>query len=87
MPEITEKVYAFVDESGQETEGALFLVAVVVTDQTYERINDLLLEIEERSGKRRKKWSRARFDFRLAYIEAVFCTTAFARTGFLFALR
>lgn len=28
----TQKIYAFVDESGQETKGALFLVSVVVTD-------------------------------------------------------
>ncbi len=71
MSQTTPKIYAFVDESGQETAGALFLVSVVVTDHEYERLNEILLEIEERSGKRWKKWSRARFDYRLAYIEAV----------------
>jgi hypothetical protein len=32
MSQPTEKIYAFVDESGQEIKGALFLVSVVVTD-------------------------------------------------------
>ena len=71
MSQPTEKIYAFVDESGQETQGALFLVSVVVTNQDYEQINELLMEIEEQSGKQLKKWSKARFRDRLAYIEAV----------------
>ncbi len=77
MPQPAQKIYAFVDESGQETEGALFLVSVVVTDHEYERINETRIEIEERSGKRLKKWSRARFDYRLAYVEAVIAQPLF----------
>jgi len=65
-----EKIYAFVDESGQETNGALFLVSVVVTGQEYERLNEMLIEIEDRSSKSLKKWSKARFEYRLAYIES-----------------
>ena len=71
MSQPTQKIYAFVDESGQETKGALFLFSVVVTDQEYDHINDTLIEIEERSGRRLKKWSEARFEYRLAYMEAV----------------
>jgi hypothetical protein len=71
MSQPTQKIYAFVDESGQETKGALFLVSVVVTNEDYEQINELLIEIEEQSGKRLKKWSKARFEYRLVYIEAV----------------
>jgi uncharacterized protein DUF3800 len=67
----SQKVYAFVDESGQETNGALFLVSVILTDHEYEHINQILIEIEERSGKRLKKWSKARFEYRLAYIESI----------------
>jgi hypothetical protein len=52
MSQPAQKIYAFVDESGQETNGALFLVSVVVTDQEYERINEILIGIEDRSGKR-----------------------------------
>jgi Protein of unknown function (DUF3800) len=72
-----QKIYAFVDESGQETEGALFLVSVVVTDQEYERINDVLIEIEARTGKKLKKWSKARFEYRVAYIEAIIAQPLF----------
>jgi hypothetical protein len=71
MSQPTQKIYAFVDESGQETEGELFLVSVVVTNEDYEQINALLMEIEQQSGKLLKKWSKARFKSRLAYIQAV----------------
>jgi hypothetical protein len=57
-----QKIYAFVDESGQETNGALFLVSVIVTGQEYESLNEILIEIEDRSRKSLKKWSRARFE-------------------------
>ena len=77
MPQSAQKIYAFVDESGQETEGALFLVSVVVTDHEVERLNEILIEIEERSGKRWKKWSKARFDYRVAYLEAVIAQPLF----------
>ncbi len=72
-----QKIYAFVDESGQETNGALFLVSVIVTGQEYERLNEMLIEIEERSRKSLKKWSRARFEYRVAYIEAVIALPLF----------
>lgn len=71
------KIYAFVDESGQETNGALFLVSVVVTDQEYVSLNDELLEIEQMSRKGLGKWSKTRFEYRLAYIEAVINRTSF----------
>jgi hypothetical protein len=71
MSQPAQKIYAFVDESGQETNGALFLVSVIVTGQEYDLLNEVLIEIEERSSKSLKKWSRARFEYRVAYIEAV----------------
>ena len=72
-----QKVYAFVDESGQETLGALFLVSVVVTDQEYETLNDLLLEIEQQSKKGQSKWGKTRFEYRVAYISAVIAHASF----------
>ena len=71
MSSSNQKIYAFVDESGQETMGALFLVSVVVTDREYETLNDLLLAIEQTGKKGRGKWSKTRFEYRVAYISAV----------------
>jgi hypothetical protein len=50
--------HAFVYESRPEPSGALFPVSVVVTDYEYENVNDALIEIEELSGRRPKKWSK-----------------------------
>ena len=77
MPPSNQKIYAFVDESGQETLGALFLVSVVVTDQEYETLNDLLLELERQSKKGLGKWGKTRFEYRVSYISAVIAQPLF----------
>ncbi len=71
MPQSSQAIYAFVDETGQDTKGEMFIVSVVVTDDEYDRINDALIEIERRSKKRFDKWRKARFKHRLAYIQSV----------------
>lgn len=73
----SQKIYAFVDESGQETQGAIFLVSVIVTDKEYEFLNQTLLEIEELSKKGQGKWNKTRFEYRLAYIDGVISRIAF----------
>lgn len=72
-----QKLYCFVDESGQDTLGALFLVSVIVTDQEYGVLNDLLLEIEQQSKKGPGKWGKTRFEYRVAYISAVIAHASF----------
>jgi len=71
VPQPSQTIYAFVDETGQDTKGEMFIVSVVVTDEEYERINKALIEIEQRSNKRLDKWRKARFKYRLAYIQAI----------------
>lgn len=71
LPQPSQAIYAFVDETGQDTKGQMFIVSVVVTDDEYDRINEALIEIEERSKKRLDKWRKARFQYRLAYIQAI----------------
>jgi hypothetical protein len=67
------KLYCYVDEAGQHTEGALFVVSVVITegDAERQRLASLLEAIEQTSGKRRQKWRSARHEERLAYLAAV----------------
>jgi hypothetical protein len=72
-----QKLYCYVDESGQDTEGALFIVSAVVTQDERDMLIALLENIEKKSGKGRIKWAKARPERCLAYIHAVFEATAF----------
>lgn len=63
------RLYAYVDESGQETEGRLFIVSVVVVGTEQDDILRQLEAIETRSGKSTRKWHRSRPAFRQAYID------------------
>ena len=59
----------YVDESGQDTRGLLFIVAVVAVEKSDE-LSRLCESFERTSGKGKKKWSGARKDKRLAYLRA-----------------
>jgi uncharacterized membrane protein len=67
-----QKLYAYVDESGQDTLGELFLVSVVVTGEAREGLRKKLRTIERASGKQTKKWRKARVAERTAYLQSVF---------------
>ncbi len=67
MPSPT-KLYAYVDESGQETEGRLFVVGVVVTGTERDTLLGQLEALETQSSKRKAKWQRSRPLYRQAYI-------------------
>lgn len=72
-----DKIYCYVDESGQHTEGEYFLVSVVITGENRKSLEKTLLSIETHSGKRHLKWSKTKDDYRLAYIKAVLSNEAF----------
>jgi hypothetical protein len=63
------KLYAYVDESGQDTRGEIFLVSVVVTGAARDAARRALQSIEGSSGKRLRKWTRSRVRERIAYLE------------------
>lgn len=71
-----QKLYCYVDESGQETEGKLFVVALVVVGLERDELEVALSAIEERTGKRKAKWRRSNFCNRLAYLEEAFILPA-----------
>lgn len=66
----TTKLYCFVDETGQDTQGNLFLVAVVLKE-----INGLPLlekrleDIERSTGKNQRKWKKASRNIKRKYLE------------------
>ena len=68
---IPQKLYAYVDESGQDTEGRFFVVSVVLVGTERDTVLQRLEALEARSGKGYVKWHRARYAFRQAYIDGL----------------
>lgn len=59
-PSMTLKLYVYSDESGQDTQGRLFVVATVILPaEDQERHRQLLERIERDSGKGKRKWTQA----------------------------
>jgi hypothetical protein len=71
------RLYYYVDESGQDTQGRLFVVGVVVTDQDTERYRQACEVIERSTRKYDRKWVRVPYLRRLAYIRQVLDTRLF----------
>lgn len=67
---IRQKLYCFVDETGQDTEGNLFLVAVVLKEiGQLESLKIKLEKIEGKTGKKHKKWKKVNRDVKKKYLE------------------
>lgn len=67
-----KKLYCYVDETGQDTKGKLFLVSVVLQD--IGRVSDLrskLRDIERESGKKLTKWNKTKHNVRISYLNLV----------------
>jgi HSP20 family molecular chaperone IbpA len=65
------KFYAYVDESGQDAKGLVFVVSVLVLEQERDVVCEELEKIEAESGKKNTKWNKSRHEFRKAYIEGI----------------
>jgi hypothetical protein len=76
-PAHKQKLYCYVDESGQDTTGELFFVVVAILSDDRDDIRRYLTDLEERSGKRARKWSRSTPRQRVAYIQGVLSRAAF----------
>ncbi|MCL4831384.1 MAG: hypothetical protein KJZ86_03050 [Caldilineaceae bacterium] len=63
-----QKRYCYVDESGQDTQGQLFIVAVVIVGEERKLLQQTCLEIEALSRKGTRKWARSNSIRRQAYI-------------------
>jgi hypothetical protein len=66
-----QKLYCYVDETGQDTQGALFLVALVVINKERDDVRRLLMRVEDDSKKGKLKWKKATRKQKSAYIGAV----------------
>jgi hypothetical protein len=78
MPKNLQKLYCYVDESGQDTKGRFFLVAIVITGEEREVMMQELEKIEGESGKGILKWKKTSVERRVAYLEKIFANRLFA---------
>jgi hypothetical protein len=72
-----QKLYCYVDESGQDTKGGLFIVAIIVLEKDRELLLSFCEEVERRSGKGKFKWGKAKHDLRMQYLRQIFSDDRF----------
>jgi hypothetical protein len=71
------KFACYVDETGQDTAGAFYLVSVVVTEYEREELHTKLEAIEQETGKHKRKWNKAKKEWRMAYIRRILSEPGF----------
>lgn len=76
------KLYCYADETGQDTRGRFFLVALIITQKAREGLRDRLQNIERLSGKATKKWTNTPLAQKKTYLQELFRTAAFQGTIF-----
>ncbi len=74
---MARKLFCYVDESGQDTRGELFIVSVVVSEQEKEQFRQVCEDIERESHKGQRKWTKTTYDRRRDYIRRVLNTPIF----------
>src|SRR5262249_20441576 len=77
QPSERGKTLCYVDETGQDTLGLFFLVALVITGEEREDLRQLLMRIEKISGKTSRKWTNATLKQRTAYLAQLLAAKAF----------
>lgn len=76
------KVYAYVDETGQDTLGDFFLVAAVVLISGRDELRKDLQEMENQSGRGKSKWTHSNKTQRQKYIELLLNNKKFKKSLF-----
>ena len=66
-----QKLYAYIDESGQDTKGIIFVVSVLVMEKDKDIIQEELEDLERKSKKKNVKWNKSCHNFRKAYTEGI----------------
>lgn len=66
-----KKLYCYVDETGQDTEGRFFLVAIVITGEEREELLKELEKIEAKSLKGISKWKKTSPQRRMDYMQGI----------------
>ncbi|MCE7874464.1 hypothetical protein DYH09_29415 [bacterium CPR1] len=67
---MSDRLWMFADETGQDTGGTLFLVALVgVSQEGRQDLTDRFLDLENASGRTGRKWTRSDNRSREAFLE------------------
>lgn len=66
-----QKLYCYVDETGQDAASSVFVVVAVVTEREQEKLRGSLIEIEGEAGTGHRKWHKSRPARRLRYLHLV----------------
>lgn len=66
---MTTKLYCYVDETGQDTQGNLFIVVALVVEKERNELEKFLEQAEQRSGKGKRKWINTRLKEKDKYLE------------------
>jgi hypothetical protein len=77
-----EKLYAYVDETGQETAGTFVLVAVVVAGDDRDVLLDWLSAVEHATGKGKTPWHTSRHLARQTSMDQVLHDARFSGSVF-----
>ncbi len=72
-----QKLYCYVDETGQDTKGGMFIVAIVVFGGDTDPLLSYCEQLEEDSGKGKFKWGKAEHRRRSEYLRRVFADSRF----------
>jgi len=64
-----KKLYCYVDETGQDTLGKLFIIVSIIVENEKEEILAMLKEAEIKSGKTKRKWIKTRNAERNKYLD------------------
>jgi hypothetical protein len=66
-----QKLYCYVDESGQDDASNFFAVVAAVTESDHDGLRQALLDVEQASGTGCRKWHKSRPERRLRYLDLV----------------
>ena len=66
-----QKLFCYVDETGQDTRGEIFIVTVVVLEKERNRIIQICENLETSTGKGNRKWRSSSHEARMEYIQAI----------------
>jgi len=63
------KLYCYVDETGLDTKGEIFIVVVIIIEEEREQLEKDLEKLEISSGKGKRKWINTREKEKCAYLK------------------
>ncbi|MDD5433643.1 MAG: DUF3800 domain-containing protein [Candidatus Pacebacteria bacterium] len=66
-----QKLYCYIDETGQDTQSEVFVVVAVVSEQEQNKLREELINIEQLARTGHRKWHKSKPERRLKYLEMI----------------